>query len=572
MPRSSYRKLEAFVSVPKENDKKAAWLEGAIDSFEWLQKNVSDDQDIVIYACNPSFFLHSVLASATKVLPPDHKDLQKFDIRPDHTWNELCMFNPIKGDIVGIESPFAETRCRSLVGGEKLIFERHFEGLKPCETVIEISQKLIQTLDLYYCYDKTSYCKINDQGDIEDIICIYFDSDETDYRKSIRAVTIKRSCLERYLVLSSMSMVSQFKFFRSTIESTHYIGESEEKVRQNDDIYLSHRVAVGLGSLARGHIIFRTNIKRDSIIEEWKNRYNSKGKEYATFIIHDRENNRLIETSCDPCNFSTQFEKSTLPSQMSPAYFRPDVLLRYRADPEKYTMDSGRISCRNSWDLRSCHINESRQVYSYICDLAELPYSEQLYWKSFNEKPKSDITKSSFETDFLGIPPSEYSPLAEIKAIVRRLDLMDPSWWSRRGSDLISDVQVPATSSTKVWGSELLALNKLILEGIRSNGLRAIMSKVGESVEKGTRPIDLLELTLSRVGDEEDQVADVVNTLKELSYLRNVIAAHSGKEKENKAVSNAIGEFGDLRAHFTDLLVRVRDSIKYIEKSLIKYT
>ncbi|WP_446808486.1 hypothetical protein ACH50O_14495 [Methylomonas sp. 2BW1-5-20] len=92
---------------------------------------------------------------------------------------------------------------------------------------------------------------------------------------------------------------------------------------------------------------------------------------------------------------------SDLPFATSPAFFRPEVLLKYKADPDKYQIESRSIHCRGGWFLKSFDINEAGQVHAYLCDLSHLPYAEQLYWKSFNEPPKAGISTRAYRSDFL---------------------------------------------------------------------------------------------------------------------------------------------------------------------------
>jgi hypothetical protein len=47
------------------------------------------------------------------------------------------------------------------------------------------------------------------------------------------------------------------------------------------------------------------------------------------------------------------------------------------------------VSCRSAWHLPGYDVNEAGQIHAYICDLRQLPYSEQLYWQSFNVEPKT---------------------------------------------------------------------------------------------------------------------------------------------------------------------------------------
>ena len=58
-----------------------------------------------------------------------------------------------------------------------------------------------------------------------------------------------------------------------------------------------------------------------------------------------------------------------------------------------------------------------------------LPYSEQLYWQSFNEWPKGAISERAITTDFKGEFFYGYDPLNSLKRKIMYLDETAPSWW-----------------------------------------------------------------------------------------------------------------------------------------------
>ena len=124
--------------------------------------------------------------------------------------------------------------------------------------------------------------------------------------------------------------------------------------------------------------------------------------------------------------FETDFP---LPFQTTPAFFTPDVLQKYKADPEKFTLEHRSIQSRGGWYLKSYDVNEVGQVHAYLCDLAMLPYKEQLYWQSFNEWPKGSISRRAFETDFEGKFTTIEDPLLELKYEIEKLDHAPPDWW-----------------------------------------------------------------------------------------------------------------------------------------------
>ena len=109
-------------------------------------------------------------------------------------------------------------------------------------------------------------------------------------------------------------------------------------------------------------------------------------------IAHDWKNKVVKEISSAPGATANYFTQSDLPFELSPAFFRPEVLSKYKADSEKYQLHERTISCRGTWSLQSYDINEAGQVHTYLVYLRHLPYEEQLHWKAHNEAPKGTIS------------------------------------------------------------------------------------------------------------------------------------------------------------------------------------
>ena len=428
------------------------WLEGAAESVEFLKKNYREDDEILLYADCPHFWVDSVLAHNAAIDPPDHKDLLNSRIMPDDSWCIQRSYNGGEGRRVYLQPPLSCTGCRSLVGGEKLVFLRDFEGMKSYEPQVEINQKLVHSLSLHFVDERQAYCQLDKRGDIEDVLSIFVEQ-WPNLKKRIRAVSIKRRDLATYMALTEMSLVGRFDFTRFIPDELSSWDSAEEKNYKADNLFFRYGALPGHASYANGHIILRPSLTTDDLVDEWKAEKDVSGRQYAVFKIFDRKNNKMVETSCSPQHIVNYFTKSDLPWEISPAFFRPEVLQRFKADPEKYTIDDRSICCRNAWFLKSYDINEAGQVHTYIGDLADLPYEEQLYWKSFNEWPKDGISKRAFQTDIQGELPDEDDPIFELRVQIESLDRSPPSWWQSRGKEIIDKVLCPATDSVEECNS-----------------------------------------------------------------------------------------------------------------------
>src|SRR5205823_4286969 len=201
---------------------------------------------------------------------------------------------------------------------------------------------------------------------------------------------------------------------------------------------------------------------------------------------------------------------------------------KYRSDPEKYSLEHRSISCRNSWHLQTYDVNEVDQVHTYIKYLGDLPHSEQVYWKAFNEEPKAPISRRSYVTDFEGRFDQEPDSLRDLQSILRELDRNGARWFNLREPDLLNQMHYPLTESTKTWGETLETLAKLVNEGLVQKFFEAKARGLGATGESTWRSIKWAEESLQRSGLDEDVVSTAIAPLRNLQHLRTKLSgAHS---------------------------------------------
>ena len=541
--------LKSINELP--NDDSQIWLVNAEDSIDFLRHN-SESDEIVIYASGSNVLIHGVLAPTVKVTPPDGKDLQDGNIpMPDDSWRIQQVWGGGQENRMYLEAPLSSS-SKSFQGGEKLIFRRSFSGVIEGPSTIELSQKLIHSLDLHYVPERTAYCRLDARGDIEDVIKV------TQLNKGstwgyLDVVTIRRNDLDIFMALSNTCLVLRFDFTRVRWGSFGGWGEINRYCREENDLFY-HGGVDGQGSYCNGAFVVRPRVTVDELVQAWKDEENNTNRCYVKFKIYDRKNGVNVETSCGPEFISNYFQKSELPWEISPAFFRPEVLHRFKADPEKYTLEDRSISCRNAWHLETYDINEAGQVHTYIGYLAKLPYEEQLYWQAFNEWPKGSISARAHQTDIVGDWHREYEPLGSLKHTVSLMDKSAPSWWNPRGETLSGTVRYPATDSVKEWGDEVLALDQYLVEGFLLKPLREIAEAGGRAIDQKWASLRVLQEVLSVKGCTADEAKSLVLPMQKLHALRTEIRGHATTEKKRNAESAARTDFGTLRTHFTQLV------------------
>lgn len=543
---------KAFSAIARAPDAgKAEWLLLAEDSIAFLRDNAQRDE-VMIYAASDAVLIHGVLAPTAQVTPVDQEELLNANIMSGESWCIQRSWGGGEGHRIYLEPPFSDSRCGPLQGGESLTFRRSFTGVAEGPAPVELSQKLIHCLDLHWVDERSAYCRLDKRGDIEDVIRVIWLSLPGADEKAV-VVTILIKDLATYMAVAGMSLVMKFDFTRFELNAFGgWDQDRQQKKFAAADLFYTLGLSAN-ASYADGCMVLRPAVTVDELVQEWKDEDDPEKKQYATFKIQDWKNNRLLETSCAPDFLSNYFQQSDKPFEISPVFFRPEVLTRFKNDPEKYDLQDRSIGCRNAWYLKTYDINEAGQVHTYVGYLANLPFEEQLYWQAFNEWPKGPISKRAHENDFLGEFSSEYDPLRALKHKISQLDEKPPVWWKRRGDDLSNAARYPATDSVSEWADEILALDQLLNEGFLSKPLQKLVEDAGRTIDKQWKSLRLLQDYLESRGMDAEEARAALEPLARLHSLRNPLKGHGSTTERKAAQKRARSEHGTLRAHFTAL-------------------
>lgn len=545
MSQFKFTELHAISEKPQNDD--AAWLIEAESSIKFLKENAQNDE-VVIYAIGSSVLIHGALALEKSVTAADRWALQNMRMDVEYCWKIQKSWGGGQGHRIYLEPPLDGV----FKGGEALIYRRRFHGVEEGRTPIELSQKLVHSLGLYYLPERNTYCRLDDRGDIEDVIRIINRNISPPF-KYLDIVTIKRKDLDTFMALSKTCLVLKFNFTRVRWGSFAGWGDIKRYTKDEGELFYHGGINVE-ASYCNGVMIIPPQVTVRSLVKAWKDEDNPSKRKYATFKIYDRKNSCNVETSCGPDSISNYFQANKLPWEVSPAFFRAEVLHRFKADPEKYTLEERSIACRNAWYLKSYDINETGQVHVYIGDLARLPYEEQLYWQAFNEWPKGTISKRAFQTDIVGEWYLSYEPLLALKHKISLMDKNPPIWWKPRGTVLSDAVQYPATDSIKEWGDEILALDQYLVEGFLPKPLSEIAKYEGRTIEPKWGSLRILQEALIAKSATVDEAKMLVQPMQKLHTLRTEVRGHASTEKKKKAILEARTDHENLRAHFTNLV------------------
>ena len=502
--------------------------------------------------------MHSITAPATSVESARDDQWHSWHFDPYDSWS--ISWDASDPPNVEIIAPLSRG---GLAGAEPLLLVRVSERFNEGRGHIEILQKIPHIFNLHWVPERRSYCKVDKNGDLVDAISI-FELSDTEHGIDGEIVTFKREILYDYMNITKTVIVRAFDFSRFRWEDFKGYGsggQSCEDVFQ--EIYYRSCVRPDYASYMRGAQIIRPSGTIHNFIRRFEGR--EENPEYATFIAQDSRSGRVMEISCEPGATANYFMHSDLPFELSPAFFRPDVLSKYRADPDKYVLQDRHINCRGAWDLRSYDINEEGQVHVYILYLRDLPYAEQLYWKSFNEAPRGGISSRAYQTDIEGRTPTAYDPL---NSLIHRMRTRDYAWWSLRSEQLPDQLNYPATSSSSEWGVEITRLDQLIVEGLEEKYLRKKATQLGRKVDK-YRSLKLVEECLIGMGFDEERARNVMGPLHDLHNLRSSVGGAHASGKTAKSIrTNAIADHGSYRQHFHWLCTACDEAIRVIADAM----
>lgn len=469
---------------------------------------------------------------------------------------------------VEFSEPASRRRSTVLARSQQLVFGRFFEGRHEEKRYYELLQSLAHAHEIHWVRERQAWCRFDRNGDIEAIVTLQETADPGGYG-SATSIAIRRDVIEMHMAATKSVLVQMFDstcipadFYEFTADTEHVVENAAE------GLFYKFKIDPQGASYFRGAQVIGPARTAEEFGEAMLADQNAP-RQYASFITLDHKNNRIGEVSCAPDALASYFEKdSPLPLQISPVFFGPQVLDKYKADPEKYKLEHRSISCRNSWHLQTYDINEAGQVHTYIKYLGDLPYSEQLYWKAFNERPKASISRRAFTTDILGSFDVEPDGLRDLQGILQKLDSEKPKWFVLREPELVAQLHYPLTDSSKVWGDTLTALAKCVTEGLEKRFFEKTVKELAGQGDPKWGSIRWAREALVLAGVDEDRIREIVEPLQDVQALRTKLGAHSGGNEAGRIRAGLLKKHQTPRAHIEKLSTQLARSLESMREIL----
>ena len=538
MPSYEHKKIADHLvrldTLPTADSDYQSWIE-AHAHLDFLRANAAS-KELVLYASPEYSFIYSMAVPNDRLVSADTADLLGWSCNP---YSSAASFVYGGGrDDVWIESGPSATGSKVLDEGIQLVYGRTFEGWTGSgRHYFELNQEFAHASGIHWRPEHQAFCRYDEQGDLVHVVSI-----TGPHADGISLVTCRREPLDEYLSASNMSLVRMFDFTLLRRDGFSMWPPGEEEIqRENEDFQYRRKVAGGVAAYTRGVQIVRPTHAR-------KPSWGKAAGPFVEFTAVDWRNRRLSRISTDPSATTNYFQAqdNVLPFELSPAFFRPEVLLKYKADREKYTVGERDISCRAAWYLKAFDVNEAGQVFAYICYLRDLPHSEQLHWASFNEEPKAGISDRAFQNDFEGDFADTIDPLQGVLNVVGGWHAGSKSWWKLRSPDLLERVSKPVSSIRDEWAEAYMDLSKLVVEGFVVPELRQRLETMQVPYDPKGQSIVLLELILRAA----DPAFSGLSAMRTVQRVRSKVKGHAGNYEAESIVREAIADQGSLPNDF----------------------
>ena len=279
----------------------------------------------------------------------------------------------------------------------------------------------------------------------------------------------------------------------------------------------------------------------------------------VAFIIGVDEDGEEVEHSSDPDKLSNYFGANPgAPHYLTPVYFRREVLVKYFAEPERYTVSDGHLTCLSLW---SCQIDNDldSHVVVFLGDLGrDLPDDERLHWRQYNVPPEGGVSETNFRRSFL----AQFTDAQSSDLVFRHeYDSLMRDWekaygWplflplSEGDAHLLDTVRIPVTNSQAEMDEQLLHLTKLLVDSLNEKELATLAG----TLKDGTKGIGKLGGFFTATGFSEGE--SIVQFLRDLQTLRSTGSGH----RKGSAYEKIIAKLGVDPARKSDAISRLLEA------------
>jgi hypothetical protein len=445
-------------------------------------------------------------------------------------------------------------------GIEPLVIYREFYGMR--DNYQEISEEFRLFHRLYFDRKTDQYIKIDDSGNEHVVIII-----EPNH------IQIRLKEIRQFLAIKEMYLSIQFDCREDSKYSLQDLDLKKGGSDQREELICwGHHYGNfdGIGSCRAFSRLLGVRLvpplpKTKSGF--WGFSENKQGKDVEFIISLDEHGDEVAHTA-NPDALANYFGANpNAPNYLTPVHFRKQVLDKYYQQPSKYSVEASILRCGHLWSMCIDNHHDDK-ICVWLGDLGrDLPYEEQLYWRSYNISSQGGVSETYFKNQISVQPTDSGRPEHEFKQRYYELKkICDEclNWQLLLPLDSndehhFQSIRIPATDEQRDFDELILSLTKILIDSLNEKNLNKLVPTDQRENLKGS--IALIEAAFSAcdVQDAHDHIA----FLRKLQSLRSTGAAHRKGSKYNK-IANALGaESQSLRAIFDEILCQALALLDY---------
>lgn len=547
MPSYEHKKIteeiKSLDELPSDREEFATWIRAGAH-LDFLRQNAKSEE-LVIYGSGEYSFVYAAVISNDRLATLSQHDLLHWSGTPYRSIASYVYGG--ERDDVWLERLSDSAGSAVLKGSTQLVFGRTFEGWSGSDrTYFEVNQEYAHVTGIHWRPEQRAFCRFDENGDLEQLVSV---TSRSDNMKDVLCVSFAWAPLEEYLAATNSSLVRRFDFTLLRWGNfTKWPESAETVIRESDRLFYRQKVDPGVAAYTTGVQLIAPRRPSRTVFDDM--RHERKDRKFVEFIAHDWRNNQLAKISTDPKATSNYFEahSNSLPFELSPAFFKPEVILKYKTDKDKYTVGERDISCRTAWHLQAFDVNKAGQVFAYICYLRNLPYAEQLHWQSYNEPPKAGISERAITNDFKGEFTTFKDPLPEVLSIVKSWQDLGVPWWTLHDGRLLERISTPLSTSRDEWAEAFMDLAKVVVEGFVITAIRAKLDESGIAYNQKEQSIALLERLINQGVDSTEKQS--LTGLRTIQLIRTKVKGHAPGREAETLVQEALAKYESFTEHF----------------------
>ncbi len=292
-------------------------------------------------------------------------------------------------------------------GAEALVRVRNFWGSRP--STIEIAEEFRLFYNLYHDTVGAVFLHVDRQGQEHEVV-----------RCVPERVEVHLKFLVDFLRAKQMHLAMQWEGHYWSKYSLEALG-LEPGVTGNQSGTFRWELAAANNSLPEGHksasrLLGKALLSCPGELE-YRDLYAESAAAYPSFIVGHDERGSPVEDTCDPGEIGRDAQRG-----LSLVFFRRGVLAKYFAQPDKFCVEDGRLSCGGLWGLRMDN-DHPKYVIAFLKDLGQgLPGIERAHWRNYNVAPDGAPSQTFYTRNVRGFFASPQMPDLRLKSLYPRVN------------------------------------------------------------------------------------------------------------------------------------------------------